>query len=247
MLRKSMSVLRLFTPTRQELGVTEAADLLGCSKSSVSRWMRDMEAEGFLDRDEATGRYRLGIRLVVLGELAKQATSLQRLAQPALERLTLETGETSNLVVMVGDEAVNVLAVESPRPIKHVGWPGRRIPLHATASGKSLLAWRKPEEVRALLPAPLPRFTPATITDAEALLAELARVRAQGYSEAWAELEEDLVGIAAPVWDHSGTVVGVLTIGAPNSRVSREMLPTLAGHVLGAARSVSAGLGYDGA
>lgn len=244
MLRKAIEVLGLFGPARREVGVVEAAELLGRSKSTVSRWLSAMEEAGFLDRDGVSGRYRVGMRLAALGELARQSTSLQRLALPALERLTRATGETSDLVVLAGSEAINVEMVESPRPVKHVGWVGRRLPLHATAAGKSLLAWQPDAEVRRLLRLPLERFTPATIIDLESFLAELARVREQGYSVAWAELEEDLIGVASPVRDHTGAVVAVLTIGAPISRVAREVLSRVAAQVMAESDSVSRALGY---
>jgi DNA-binding IclR family transcriptional regulator len=244
MLRKAMEVLALFSPTRREIGVLEASELLGRPKSTVSRWLNAMAEAGFLDRDEESRRYRVGIHLAALGELARKSTSLQRLARPALEWLTGATGETSDLVVLTGSEAINVEVVESPRPVKHVGWVGRRLPLHATAAGKCLLAWQPDTEVRSLLRLPLARFTPATITDVDCLLDELARVRELGYSTAWAELEEDLVGVASPVRDHTGSVVGVLTIGAPISRLTREALPQVASQVIAASNSVSRALGY---
>jgi IclR family KDG regulon transcriptional repressor len=246
MLRKAMRVLSLFSPSRRELGVVETAELLNVSKSTVSRWLSAMEAAGFLARDPATARYRVSMRLAALGELAKQSTSLQRLALPALERLTARTGETSDLVILVGGDGVNVEVVQSPRPIKAVGWVGRRLPLHATAAGKALLAWKPEAEIRRLLPTPLERFTGNTLTDMDALLRHLAEIRARGYSVAAAELEEDLAGIAAPVRDHTGEVVGVLTIGAPLSRVPPESFAGYAREVVAASDLVSAELGYAG-
>jgi IclR family transcriptional regulator, acetate operon repressor len=244
MLGKAMNVLRLFSPLRRDLGVIEAAELLGTSKSTVSRWLSAMEQAGFLAREGSNGRYRLSMELAALGDLARQSTSLQRLARPALEQLTAATGETSDLVVLEGNEAVNVDMVESPQPVKLVGWLGRRLPLHATASGKVLLAWRDPAEVQALLRLPLQRFTNATVTSTDALLRELAEVRELGYAAACGELEEDLVGIAAPVQDRHGKIVGVISIGAPLSRVPGDSIPALAKQVGDAARSVSGQLGY---
>src|SRR5690606_16447480 len=118
-----------------------------------------------------------------------------------------------------------------------------KLPLHATASGKVLLAWQQPEMLETLLNEPLQRFTPATVVDRGALLQELERVRRQGYAVVWGELEEDLVGVAAPVRDHTGRVIGVITIGAPMSRVARESLPVVCRHVVNAADDVSRRLG----
>jgi DNA-binding IclR family transcriptional regulator len=247
MLHKAMEVLSLFSPSRRDLGVVEAAELLKRPKSTVSRWLSAMEDAGFLHRDDDTGRYRVSMLLAALGEHARQATSIQRMARPALQRLTAATGETSDLVVLIGSDAVNVEVVESPRPIMHVGWVGRRLPLHASAAGKSLLAWRSEDDIRALLQLPLTRFTAATVTDLDTLLKELARVRDDGYSVAWAELEDDMVGVASPVRDHRGQVAGALAIGAPISRVPKDALPTVAAHVMEAAQMLSTDLGYQDA
>lgn len=244
MQHKIMAVLELFSPTRREIGVIEAADLLGRPKSTVSRWLAAAADAGFLDRDPDSGRYRLSMRLAVLGELARNSTSLQRLARAELQRLTAVTGETSDLSVLLDGEALNVEAVESPRPILHVGWVGRRLPCHATAAGKALLAWRDEAEVRRLLPRRLPRLASRTITDMDDFLRELARVRERGYSTAWRELEDDLAAVGAPVRDHTGRVVGALAISAPVSRVPLKALASYGKPVLTAALSLSEQLGY---
>ena len=242
MLRKAMEVLRLFTPRRKEIGVTEAAELLGRPKSTTSRWLSAMEEAELLDRDPDSGRYRVSMQLAAVGEMARQATSLQRRARPALEGLTVATGETSNLVVLVGSEAVNIEAVESPHPVMHMGAVGRRFPLHASAAGKVLLAWG----AAALAEAPLARLTPATLTRADRLREELDGVRARGYAVNWLELEEDLVAVGAPVRNHRGEVVAAISISAPVSRMRRETLPEVGRHVIEAARALSADLGWRG-
>lgn len=238
MLHKAMEVFRLFTAQRKELGVVEAAELLDRPKSSVSRCLSAMHAAGFLDRSDG-GRYRISMQVAALGEMAKQSTSLQRSARPVLERLTAATGETSNLTVLADGEAVNVEAVESPRPVMHMGYVGRRFPLHASAAGKVLLAWWPGAEPEV----PLVRCTPATITDPEVLRAELDRVRAAGYAVNWMELERDLVAVAAPVRDHRAQLVAAISISAPASRVSRATLAEACGSVVEAALHLSRALG----
>jgi len=244
MLDKAMALLELFQPNRTELGVVEAAAILNMPKSTASRRLAAMEAAGFLDRDPVSLRYHLGIRLVTLGHLARQATPLQREARPFLERLTQATGETSDLVVMQGRLAINVEAVESPHPMKFVGWPGRRLPLHATAAGKSLIAWLPEATERALLDLPLRRYTSRTIGTFEALMAELEKVRGAGYSTSMEEFEENLIGVAAPVMNHVGEVVASITIGAPAGRAGKATMPHLIRSVVDAAEAMSARLGY---
>jgi IclR family transcriptional regulator, acetate operon repressor len=244
MLHNAMDVLNLFTTGRTEIGVVGAADLLGKPTSTVSRWLSGMEAAGFLERDGGTGRYRVSMRLAAIGELARQATSLQQAALPALRLLTAATGETSNLVLLADGEGTNVEAVESPRPIMRLGAVGRRFPLHASAAGKALLAWRPEADIRALVPSPLTRHTGTTITTMAALLVELSEVRDKGYAVNWREFEEELVGIGAPVRDHRGMVVAAVSISAPAFRVSREDVPGLGHQVAAGAGALSGTLGY---
>jgi DNA-binding IclR family transcriptional regulator len=239
-----MSVLDLFSFERRELGVLEVARLLGRPKSTISRWLSAMEDAGYLVRDASTARYRISMRLAALGELARQVTTLQREARPVLEWLASATGETSNLAVLDGAEAVNVEAAVSPRPIMHVGWIGRRLPLHVSAAGKALLAWRSAAEVESLLVGALAAHTAWTITDRDTLLADFAQARERGYTIAWGELELDMVAAGAPVRDHRGEVVGALAIAAPISRVTRERLGELALLVAQGAAELSGRLGY---
>jgi DNA-binding IclR family transcriptional regulator len=239
-----MEVLELFSPTRHEIGVIEVAEELGKPKSTISRWLATIADAGFLDRDIESGRYRLSGRLAALGELARRSTSMQRVARTELQRLAEESGETANLAVLVGDQVMNLEGVESPRLLMHVGWVGRRYPCHASAAGKTLLAWRDPRDVRALLPRRLPKLAPRTITNMDDFLHELARVRERGYAIAWREMEDDLAAIGAPVRDHAGAVIGAITISAPVSRAPLKALPVLSTPVVRAARSVSEQLGY---
>lgn len=244
MIKNAMGVLELFSMTRSEIGVVEAAELLGKPKSTVSRWLSAMDAAGFLMRDPESGRYRISMRLAALGEVARRSTPLQRLARQALERLAALTGETADLAIMVGSEAMNLEVVESPRPIMHVGWVGRRLPLHASAAGKALVAWLPQDVIRGYLPDPLPRWTDWTITSWDVFLEELAGVRERGYSVAWAEMESDMAAAGAPVRNHLGEVVAALAIAGPISRMSREVLHGFGRDVAEVAAGVSYELGY---
>lgn len=244
MLRNAMAVLDLFTLTRRDLGVIEAANLLGRPKSTMSRWLSSMESAGFLVRDRTTSRYRISMRMAALGEVARQTTTLQREARPILERLAATTGETTNLAILDGTVAVNIEGAVSPRPIMHVGWVGRRLPLHVSAAGKALLAWLDDADLMRILPEELERYTAWTITDIDLLRADLSRSVERGYTVAWAEMESDMVAVGAPVRDHSGLVVGALAVSAPTSRVSSESTTDLGTHVVSAAADLSASLGY---
>ena len=245
MLQQAMKVFELFGPARSELGVAEVAKILGRSKSTVSGWMSAMHDVGLLDRANGGSRYRLGIRLAALGELAKRATSPQIVAAPLLEQLSKRTKETATLNALMGNEVVNTFVVESHQPIHSGGGLGIPMPIHATAAGKVLIAWKTPEEIRHLLPLRLEKFTDQTVTDIDEFIAELATVRREGYSTAVSELASDLFVASAPVRDSSGKVVAAISIAAPTSRISAKKTPSVAPDLVATAEAISRGLGYN--
>lgn len=244
MLRKAMDVLSLFSFQERELGVLEVAKLLARPKSTVSRWMSDMEDADFLERDAVSGRYRLSLRLATFGDIARQTTTLQRSARATLRWLAARTGETSNLTILVGKEAVNIEGEDSPRPVMHLGWVGRRLPVHATASGKVLLAYANRSVLETVLAPGLKRFTSKTIISRMGFRKELERVRERGYATVWAEMEPDLAALAAPVRDHHDVVVAAIAIGGPVSRLAPNRLEALADDVVSAANTLSATIGH---
>jgi DNA-binding IclR family transcriptional regulator len=244
-LQKLSDVLSLFSPDRPELSVRDIAKPFRWPKSTAYRILARIEDAGFLDRDDRSGLYRLGIRLATLGELARHATSLQRISTTALHRLSAETGETATLMLLHGPEGVTVDVVESYQPLMLPGLLGARQPLHSTAGGKALLAWAGPARQRVLIHPPLRRYTPTTITDVDELMHELEVSRRRGYTTVDGENVEDVVGVAAPIHDHHGNVPAALTVGGPRSRATAR-LDSLAVAVMAAAASVSAALGYHG-
>ena len=245
MLQKLSDVLSLFTPDRPELSVREIAKPFRWPKSTAYRILARVEDAGFLDRDERSGLYRLGIRLATLGELARHSTSLQRIATTALHRLSAETAETATLMLLHGPEGVTVDVVESYQPLMLPGLLGARQPLHSTAGGKVFLAWAPPGRQRGMIRPPLKRYTSTTITDVDMLLRELETSRRRGYTIVNGENIEDVVGVAAPIHDHHGNVPAALTVGGPRSRAASN-LDSLGAAVMAAAASVSAALGYHG-
>jgi DNA-binding IclR family transcriptional regulator len=247
MLKQLDHILSLFSRERTELSVLDAAALLRRPRSTTYRLMSQIEKAGFLDQDHETGLYRLGIRLAALGELAQHSTSLQRIAQPVLRQLSQQTGETATLLLLIEGEGIAVLHSESAQRVVAKGLVGRYWPLHASAGGKALLAWRPEKDGMKLLKKPLKRYTPATITTLSALRHELKQVRARGYATVRGEFMDDVWGAAVPIFNHREEVEGALTLGGPRSRVTRARLPELGEILIVAGDGVSRSLGYAGA
>jgi IclR family transcriptional regulator, acetate operon repressor len=216
-----LALLTSFDDARVELSVTEMAASLGVHKSTASRLASALERAGLLTRSGR--RFRLGLEVIRLGTLAMRSMDFIASMQPAMEKLSQQTGETVNLAVPDGPHVLNVAEVPSTFILNSSGgWIGRRTTPHAVANGKVLMAYG------ALgMPERLERYTPQTITSRDALSAELKTIRMNGYATAVAELEQGLVAVASPVLDGSGSCVAALSVSGPAFRMPPESLDKL--------------------
>ena len=241
---RAVAVLKLFGEAEPELGVTELARRLQLHKSTISRLMATLEAGGFVQQDPRSGRYRLGLQLATLAGRALNQYELRDVARGALVTLAQATGETCNLAVRDGDAAVNIDQVLSPNPVKHLGWIGRRLPLHCSAAGKPLLAFALHTDIERVLSVPLASYTPRTVTDPSAMWREIQRIRVDGVALAVEEFELELTAAGAPVRDYRGEVIATVSASGPSFRLNSDRLLEVAAHVRATADHLSAGLGY---
>ena len=217
-----MSVLDLVAASGA-LSFTAIVERLGLPKSSAHALLRTMEDRGYLTLDPHAREYRLGSRIWELAQAAHHGIEdLRTLIKPLMDGVMERTGETVQLARLEGTDAVYLELSESPHAMKLTSRVGARLPAHASAIGKSLLASLEPEEARRrLAAADLPRLTPRTITDPDELLGELERVRRQGYSVDNEEFATGLRCIAMPVRDATGRAVGAMSVSMPTPRYSR--------------------------
>ena len=243
-IERAVAILNVFTTDEPELGVTEIAERVGLHKSTVHRFMVNLDAAGLVERNPRSGRYRLGLHIFELGGLVMQRMNLWDEALPFLEGLVRDTGETGHLAVLEGGEAIYIERVEARRPLRVPSAIGRGYPAHATNLGKVLLADLPRERVAEIVATHgLASYTRNTITDLPALEAELERIRIQGYAIDDEEYDEGLRCIGAGVRDHSGRVVSALGIGGPVTRITPERVEELARLVMTAATGLSRRLG----
>lgn len=241
---RAVAALKLLGDDEPELGVTELARRLHLHKSTISRLMATLEAGGFVQQDPRSGRYRLGLQLATLAARALNQYDLRDVARGALHALAHATDETCTLAVRDGDDAVNIDQALSTNPVKHLGWIGRRLPLHCTAAGKPLLAFAARADVERVLARPLVAYTARTVTDPAALRLEIERIRGDGVALAVEEFEPELSAAGAPVRDHRGEVIATVTASGPTFRVTPDRLAGLAVMVRDAADQLSASLGF---
>ena len=153
--------------------------------------------------------------------------------------LSAAVGETVNIAVLDGDQAVYLDQVAGTNVMSFRSWLGQRVPTHASATGKALTAWLSPDRRAAARPRTLLRLTERTITSVRELEAELGRVRRDGYSMAIEELEVGLAAIAAPVRDSHGEVVATVAVSGPSFRITPERYDQIATQVVAAAAQLS--------
>lgn len=243
-IERAVAILNAFSPERPELGPSELAEMLGLHKSTVHRFLVNLEGAGLVERNARSGRYRLGLRIFELGGLVLQQMNIWEEALPFLEGLVRDSGETGHVAVIDGGEAIYIEKVEARRALRIPSAMGRGYPAHATSLGKVLLAHLPPAELRGVIAERgLRRYTPRTIVDPTALDEELERIRRQGYAVDSEEYDEGLRCIGAPIQDHTGQVVAALGIGGPLTRVTPERVGELAELVMSAAKGLSRRLG----
>src|ERR1700730_6370079 len=181
-----------------EAGVTEVARELGVHKSTASRLLAALDRRELVAQDAARGRYRLGVGLVRLAGAAGRGLDLVQESRPVCRALAQEVGETVNLAILSGRDALYLDQVAGPAALSPHNWAGQRIPLHATSDGKMLLAYLPEAELAEWLAPPLARFTERTITDLARFPALLGALPRRGFATAVEELEAGLTGNAAP-------------------------------------------------
>ena len=203
-----------------ESGTTGLARRTGISPSTVSRQLGTLARLGLVEHVPATGRYRLGVRVLRLANAVLGRLDLRDVARPQLEELVSEVGETATLSIPGDGDAITVDFVPTDRYLQGVTRLGRPSVGHASSAGKVLLAFGG-------VPLPkgrLRRFTPKTVTDPDVLAREIDGVREQGWATAIEERETGLSAIAAPVWDAAGALAAIVALQGPSSRFDRAAI-----------------------
>jgi len=227
-----------------ELGVTEIAAELGVHKSTAFRLVATLEAHDLVEQVSDRGKFRLGVGVLRLAGATTVRLDLVQESRPVAGRLALLVGETVNVTVLAGHEALYLDQVVGPSALALRNWVGQRTPLHATSNGKVLLAHSQVTFDQ--LPIPLRRYTARTVVHLDVLRTELDDVRRRGWALAVDELEEGLTAIAAPIAGADGAVVASLSASGPTFRLSADRVPVVAEQVMSAAAEISRRLGWLG-
>lgn len=230
---RALSIIELLA-RNADLGVTEIAGSLGLHKSTAFRLLSVLEAHELVDQVGDHGGYRLGFGVVGLAAAVLARLDLVRESRDVCRAVADELRETVNIAVVDAGTAVNIVQDMDGSTVRVHNWIGKRTPLHATSSGKVLLAGSSVAEIEALV---------AARPDPQTLHAELDQVRRRGWAGSCGELEIGLNAVAAPIRGAGGAVVGAISISGPAYRLTEASFPTVARRLITAAGEISSRLG----
>ncbi|MFJ9865929.1 IclR family transcriptional regulator [Streptomyces sp. NPDC101165] len=243
---RAISVLEILAQ-RGEAGVSEVAAEIDVHKSTAFRLLGALEARGLVEQAGERGKYRLGFGIVRLAGAVTGRIDITQQSRPVCERLAEEIGETVNIAVMQEHYAINLYQVRGQSAVTAHNWVGQLTPLHATSSGKIMLAHLPAQDRAAVVTeAGLKKLTPHTISSKAKLEKNLAEARERGYAWTLEELEIGLHAMAAPIRDREGQVIASISASGPSYRFTEERMHELAPVLVKGAEEISHRMGYLG-
>jgi DNA-binding IclR family transcriptional regulator len=243
-LERAVDILQVLSEDSRELAAGEVAERLSLHKSTIHRLLTVLDQHRLIRRNADTGRYTLGLRLFEFGTRAVRGLQLRDQAQPHLDQLARETGETAHICVLDNLEMVSLAYAEGPRSLRMPATVGRRTPAYCSAVGKAMLAFLPESALDEVLARPVQACTEKTLVTRTELLADLRQVRIRGYSVDNEEIEKGLRCVGGPVWNYTGEVVAAISVAGPAFRITKTRVPAVARAVLATTRGLSTELGY---
>ena len=234
----ALNVLEALCEDDDEVRISRLSEKLGMNKTSVFRLLATFESRGYVEREELSGKYRLGIAAYEMGQKFLSRMGLLKKARPVMERLVRETNEAVYLAVRRDDDLLFLDAVDTPLQVKIVSLVGKRYPLPLSAPGRVLLAgaWRKEN-------AAVPLTTPET-TETDPVLREILE---QEFGTDHGGLGEGVTCLAVPLIDLHGNTVAALAMIGPDFRMQSPLLESeLLPRLKDAGQTISSKLGYLG-
>lgn len=220
---RALTIIDLFNEQHTELKITEISSKLNLNKSTVHSLLKTLKKHNYIKQDNDSGKYSLGLKLLERGQFVLNSMDIREIARKYLVDLSVNTGQTTHLVILEGRFGVYIDKVEGASAVVY-SRIGKRVPIHCSAVGKSLMAFKEEEEITTLLEDY--DFFPQTdhsITDKHTYLKELEKVREQGFSIDNEENEPGIYCIAVPIFDHSNKVVAAISISTTKQTVTPEL------------------------
>ena len=246
---RALNILERLLISTNGLSLQELSREVGLHASTCHHLLYTLARRGYVTQNRQSRNYRIGSRLYDLQIPAEAHQNLIGQAMPHLVQLNEITGEAIHLAVLMADELVTLAKLESIHAVKvDSSMVGKSNAVHATATGKAILAHLPEQEVDAIIRKQgLSVFTPLTLTDPGALKKNLRKVRDKGYSEDRQEFQPFVHCVGAPIWDHKGEVVASISCASPSMRINKNSLKEIRRRVMTAANEISIALGADAA
>ncbi len=241
---KAVSILKLFSPEEPRLSLTEISRRLSLGKSTAHNLLSTLVQDQLIEKLE-DGIYALGPELIALTQSVRINVELRDLAAPLLRRLAEYAKESVYLAVFDRVCVLYIYAIESPDRLRARSAVGDRALMHCTAVGKAILSTLPAAAIDAIVDEMgLPAYTASTLTDRDALHAELAQIAQRGYSTDNSEHEADYYCIGAPIFDRRGHAIAACSVSGANPAILGDRLPDLSAHVVYTAQEISRYVGY---
>ena len=238
---RALHLLELIAEMGGQATLSDLAKRAGLNISTAHHLLATLVARGYVARAGARRVYYLGPKILQLSTARVRQVGLIDMAAPYLRRLNEETGETVHLATLQGEDLVTLIKLEAHHAVRvDAGTVGKSNAAHATATGKAILAWLPEREMlRVLAGKGMTRFTGNTITDVTGLIEELRHVRRNGFAVDREEFQPGVICLGAAVRDHTGGVIGAISISTPTLRADQAYLDTITGLLKQATRALS--------
>lgn len=242
---RALRILDLFDDQEREIKITDISERMGLHKSTVHSLLKTLQVHGYIDQNSENGKYKLGLKLFERGNFVIHGLDIRKIAKTHLVDLSVTTGQTTHLVILDGKEGVYIDKVEGQKAVILYSRIGRRIPIHSSAVGKVLVAYKSKEELKKILKGYIYKVqTPSTITNEKDFLLELEQVCKQGNSIDNQENEPGVRCVAVPIHDHTGQVVAAISMSTLINQVDDDGIIKFTEMLKKEAADMSHKLGY---
>ncbi len=240
---KAMTVLEAFSPEQPEIGLSDMARLVKFDKATTLRLLSSMLAHGLIEKTEPGKLYRLGPAVQRLARIRSETLSFAEIAQPILDRLRDETGESCHISEASQTSLATVLAAHSAKALRINFTMGEIVPFHCTASGVIYLAFAPASVLDRVAKGPAPRVTNRSKTKASELREQVSQARERGFAINNGEFDAEAISVAAPLLDANGFAYASVSVASPQWRIDPKLLARHAQLVVRAARDLTVALG----
>lgn len=244
--QRAINVLELFTRLKDSYTLTEISKKLNVNPATLMPVLHTLEKNEYLERDQETKKYSLGIKLMELGQLVSFRYDIRNRADKILRELLMEIGLTIHLAIMEKGEIIYIDRKEASSKKLNPSWIGKRAPLHSTALGKALLAFSDSQTVNNVKKyITFEKFTEHTITSWENLNKQLKEVRKQGYAIDNEEHQKGGLCVGAPIFNHDGEVIAAISTSMIKSNTTDKKIKKVIQSLKKAAQDISISMGFN--